>query len=156
MGDPVHDVVVPVGGREQGRILRQRQRRQGRRKNEPTQRTNESLRPGWRGTGTPGAPATGRGGGEGHKRGVPGVGGVRVRGVDAAVGVFLGAVASFSFFLVVWMSCVSCLLPCLLELSCLDFQAVPSAQDGGVSYRGPKRADRMAGWVEQIISTLTS
>ena len=76
--------------------------------------------------GPPGAPATGRGGGEGHKRGVPGVGGVRVRGVDAAVGVFLGAVASFSFFLVVWMSCVSCLLPCLLESSCLDFQAVPS------------------------------
>ena len=110
MGDPVHDVVVPVGGREQGRILRQRQRRQGRRKNEPTQRTNESLRPGWRGTGTPGAPATGRGGGEGHKRGVPGVGGVRVRGVDAAVGVFLGAVASFSFFLVVWMSSKSSLL----------------------------------------------
>ena len=99
------------------------------RKKEPrttnkTQRTNESLRPEWRGTGAPRAPATVPGGGEGHKRGEPGVGGVRVLGCDGRCRGF-----SRGGRVLPGRSCgrLVCLLPCLhlLELSCLDFSGRP-------------------------------
>ena len=75
--------------------------------------------------------------------GVPGVGGAGVRGAAAPVGVFQvlpGRVTG---------SLIHC-----LESSCLDFQAECVGAESAIAV-GPKRADRMAGWVGQKILLFT-
>ena len=76
--------------------------------------------------------------------GVPGVGGAGVRGAAAPVGVFRVLPRRVTAH---WL--IHCLEP-----SCLDFQAECVGAESAIAV-GPKRADRMAGWVGQKILLFT-